>query len=77
MKLPKTSKEAAKMVSAKAKIEGISLTAYCLKRGVSSAVVYNWAVRDGGFNGVIFWKLMSDVSAPRLEDKQTRGTLRK
>ena len=75
MNLPKNPQEAAAQVVAKAKREGVSVSAYCLLRGISPAVIYNWQTRNKHFDGGIFERLMRD--AAKLKDKQRTGSLRK
>lgn len=58
MQLPENSKAAAKIITLKAAEEGSSLSSYCLRRGMSPSIVYNWEVRDGGYDEDTFRKLI-------------------
>ena len=61
MDYPKNCQEAAKVIKALALAEKISASAYCLARGISPAVLYNWETRNKGFRGDIFERLIAKV----------------
>ena len=75
MQFPKNPKDAAAAVKQAAKRARLTVSAYCLRRGVSPAVLYNWETRNKQYDVSVFERLMQEHQ--RLEDKQITGSLRK
>lgn len=60
MPYPEKNKDAAKNVKKRASESGLSLSAYCMARGIYAAVVCNWAARRGkDYDRAIYDRLMS------------------
>lgn len=61
---PENSRAAARMVKKSAKEAKMSLSAFCISKGLHPTVVYNWWQRDAGYEKPLLDRLMASEQHP-------------